>query len=64
MFGYRFTDNQSILTNQNNGQYIDIGITPTDKKSKRIYLVRSYNKSSILRLVSTLGFDIYKYSNI
>ncbi len=51
MFGYRFTDNQSILTNQNNGQNIDIGITPHDKKSKRIYLVRSYNKSSILRLV-------------
>jgi len=52
MFGYRFTDNESILNNHNNVQLIDIKTPIANRKSKRINFVKSYNKLSILRFVS------------
>ena len=51
MFGYRFTDHESLLNNQKSVQLIDVRTVTNDKKPKRIYLVKSYNKLSILRYV-------------
>jgi hypothetical protein len=51
MFGYRFTDNESILNNEKNVQLIDVKSPIIDRKSKRILSVKSYNKLSILRFV-------------
>ena len=51
MFGYRFTDNESILNNQKNIQPIEIKTSLPGKKSKHIHFVKSYNKSSIKRFV-------------
>ncbi len=56
MFGYRFTDHESLLNNQKNVQLIDVRTTINDKKPKRIYLVKSYNKLSILRYVLKTKF--------
>ncbi|CAF3841822.1 unnamed protein product, partial [Rotaria sordida] len=54
MFGYQFTDNESILDNQTNIQLNVTGSTIIDKKSKRIHLVKSYNKLSILRMINVI----------
>jgi len=57
MFGYRFTDNESILNNQKNVQLIDVIAPIANKKSKRINFVKSYNKLSIFRFVLTNSFS-------
>ncbi|CAF2937296.1 unnamed protein product [Rotaria sp. Silwood2] len=54
MFGYQFTDNESIIDNQTNVQLNDTGSTIIDKKSKRIHLVKSYSKLSILRMINVI----------
>ncbi|UJR35700.1 hypothetical protein I4U23_028449 [Adineta vaga] len=54
MFGYRFIDHQSILNNQTFLQQISTEMSLTEKKSKRSHLVKSYNKSSILRMISAI----------
>ncbi len=47
MFGHRFSDNETILdTKKPNNQ-----ITLPEKKSKRGFLIKSYDSSSIQRLV-------------
>ncbi|CAF3721244.1 unnamed protein product [Rotaria socialis] len=54
MFGYQFTDNETMLENQKNVQLTDTTSTTIDKKSKRISLVKSYNKLSILRMMNVI----------
>ncbi|CAF0944489.1 unnamed protein product [Adineta steineri] len=50
IFGYRFTDNPSKLKHQKSIQQMTI----SEKKSKRNLLVKSYNKSSILRMMNVI----------
>ncbi|CAF5104084.1 unnamed protein product, partial [Rotaria sp. Silwood1] len=54
MFGYQFTHNESLLDNQTDVQLNETGSTIIDKKSKRINLVKSYNKLSILRMINVI----------
>jgi hypothetical protein len=64
MFGYRFIDNESIINNQKNVQLIDIKTPISEKKSKRIQSVQSYNELSVIRFVSIPSFEFLLKKNL
>ncbi|CAF0968638.1 unnamed protein product [Adineta ricciae] len=54
MFGYQFTDNPSTASHQAFLQQISRDASLAEKKTKRSNFVKSYNKSSILRMISAI----------
>lgn len=54
MFGYRFTDNESIINNAKPIQLIDTRSIIPEKKSKRNNSIKSYDQPRFLKFVQII----------